>query len=255
MDLPFQNNDYVVYRVGTGTSGLGGESDPVYLDEYAPPGVNGNMGSQAELVETVPMPVQASTNGNLPLTGSGNALSEGQLSLSPNGEYLALTGYDSVPTTSGTISATTSTAVPRTVAIVGPTGSVNSSTALTDFSSGDNVRSAVTTDGTNIWVSGNSGGVAYTTLGDDISTPVETSEPNVRQLQIVDGQLFVSSQKSVTVAPVGIGTPFSAANPTLTNLTGVAGNGEVTNGYFFAQVQYRQRRTGHALSDRQLRPR
>ena len=94
----------------------------------------------------------------------------------------------------------------------------------------------MTTDGNNIWVSGNSGGVAYTTLGDDISTPVETSEPNVRQLQIIDGQLFVSSQKSVTVAPVGIGTPFSAANPTLTNLTGVAGNGEVTNGYFFAQV-------------------
>ena len=94
----------------------------------------------------------------------------------------------------------------------------------------------MTTDGNNIWVSGNSGGVAYTTLGDTISTPVETSEPNVRQLQIIDGQLYVSSQKLITLAPVGIGTPFSTANPTLTNLTGVAGNSEVTNGYFFAQV-------------------
>ena len=117
---PSPTGDFVVYRVGTGASSLGAESDPVYLDEYAPPGVNGNMGSQAELVETVPMPVQSSTGGNLPLTGSGNALSEGQLSLSPNGEYLALTGYDTVPTTPASFRQTTSTAVPRTVAIVGP---------------------------------------------------------------------------------------------------------------------------------------
>ena len=89
---PFTPNvgDFVVYRVGTGSTNLGGDSVPVYLDEYAPPVAPS---TQATLIETVPLPVTSTSQGN-PLTGEGNALSEGQLSLSPNGEYLALTGYD-----------------------------------------------------------------------------------------------------------------------------------------------------------------
>ncbi len=223
----FTAGDFVVYRVGTGgAANISGSSAPVLLDEYTPSGT---------LVESVPMPVTSTSGGNQALTGAGNATSEGELSLSPNGEYLALTGYDTgvgYPV----VSNSQSTVVPRTVAIVGPSGSVNSTTALTDFSNADNVRSAVTTDGTNIWVAGNSGGVAYTTVGSTTSTPIDpSSEQNVRQLQIFDGQLYVSSQKSVTLATVGSGTPVTASQ-VLTNLAGVAGNGELANGFFFAQL-------------------
>ncbi len=198
--VAFTAGDFVVYRVGIGgANNLSGAASAVFLDEY---------NSSGTLVESVPMPVQSTSGGNQALVGTGNAPSEGELTLSPNGQYLTVTGYDTSVGT-GLVSNSSSTDVPRTVAVVSSTGSVNinSTTALTDFSSGGNFRSAVTTNGTNLWVAGNSGGVAYTTVGSTTSTPIDsTDEQNLRDIQIIDGQLYVSSQKSVRLASVGSGT-------------------------------------------------
>ncbi len=165
------------------------------------------------------------------------------MTLSPNGQYLALTGYDTGINYAGIISQSTSTAVPRTVAIVGPSGSVNSATALTDFSSGDNIRSAVTSDGTNIWVAGNSGGVAYTTVGSTTSLAIDPSDQqDVGQLNIVDGQLYVSSKKVTDESVFGVGTglpnaPSQTLNPLSIGGGQFVGNqGEATDGYFLAQL-------------------
>ncbi len=46
---------------------------------------------------------------------------------------------------------------PYTVGLVNASGVINTTTALTDVSSGNNVRAATSTDGTNLWVAGRRG--------------------------------------------------------------------------------------------------
>ncbi len=226
---PFTAGNFVVYRVGIGGSyNITGDSAPVFLDEYTPAGT---------LVQSVPMPV-VDNGANHALTAAGNATSEGQLTLSPNGAYLALGGYDAVLGTQ-IVSNTSSTTVPRTVAVVDPSGSVDSSTTLSNFASGNNIRGAITTDGNSLWVTGGNSGVGYTTLGSTTATTIDPSdEQNLRGISIVDGQLYVSSQKSVRLATVGDGVP-TAPSQTLTNLPPDVPDNTSTqtpNGFFFADV-------------------
>ena len=228
--VPFTPGNLVVYRVGLGgANNLTGAAAPVFLDEYT---------SAGSFVQSVPMPVATTSGGNHALLAAGNSVSEGQLNLSPSGAYLAVTGYDA-PFGTALVSATPSTTTPRTVAVVDFTGHVNSTTALTDFSTGNNFRSAITTDGTSLWVTGGGAGLGYTTLGSTTSTDIDpTDEQNLRDLAIVDGQLYVSSQKSIRVASVGNGVP-TAPSQTLTSLTAdVPGDGaaETPNGFFLAHV-------------------
>jgi hypothetical protein len=147
--------DLVVYRVGTGVAGLTSAANQVFLDEYTTSGT---------LVQSIAMPTSVSGSNKI-LTASGTATSEGGLTISPNGQYLALTGYNAALGTA-TVASTTSAAVNRTVGIVNvSTGVANTATALTDAPSGNNIRSAVTTNGSDIWIGGAAGGVRYTTLG------------------------------------------------------------------------------------------
>ena len=94
----FTPGDLVVYRVGTGTGALGSASTAVFLDEYSPNGT---------LVQSIAMPTTAGGGYN-PLTASGSATSEGNLTLSQNGENLVLTGYDATTGVAG-IASTLST--------------------------------------------------------------------------------------------------------------------------------------------------
>jgi len=58
-------------------------------------------------------------------------------------------------------------------------GSVDTTTALTDQPSGNNVRGAVTDNGTQFWVVGGTGGVRYKTFGTAASsTAINTAAPN-----------------------------------------------------------------------------
>ena len=164
---PFTPGDLVVYRVGIGGgANITGAAAPVFLDEYD---------SGGNLVETVPLPVASISGGNQALVAAGNATSEGQLTLSPDGQYLALTGYDA-PLNTNIVSNTSSIADPRTVAIVNAAGAINSTTALTDFSSENNIRSAITTDGNSLWVTGGTGGLGYTTVGSTTSTDIDPTD-------------------------------------------------------------------------------
>ena len=71
----------VVYRVGDGSGTLGNASTAVFLDEYSTTGA---------LVQSFPLP----SGGPGALTASGSASSEGLLTVSPDGKYVALTGYN-----------------------------------------------------------------------------------------------------------------------------------------------------------------
>jgi hypothetical protein len=206
----FTAGDVVVYRVGNGVTSLSGSGAPVFLDDYSASG---------SLVGSVALPTTASGS-NHSLVASGSANSEGELTLSADARYLMATGYSS---SVGTANLTTSAAasVPRTVARVDASGTVDTTTALTDFADGNNPRSATSSDGTSIWVGGAAGGVRFATLGATTSTAVDSSTfKNVREVSIFNGQLYASgdpSKAGLTIAPVGSGLPTSGT-PSLTNI-------------------------------------
>jgi hypothetical protein len=215
----FTPGDLVVYRVGDAADALTNASGtaqgaPVYLDEYTPSGT---------LVESVPLPTSESTSSDgteYPLVASGTATSEGELTLSGNGECLLATGYDAAPGTTGLTSSAAAT-VHRTVAVVDAAASVDTSTALSDFATGNNPRSATSDNCTNLWVGGAAGGVEYTTVGSSTGTTLTSStDKNVREVQVVDGQLYTSADPTkagLSIATVGVGLPMTSGQ-TLTNL-------------------------------------
>jgi len=222
---PFIPGDLVIYRVGDGQEALANTGGAVFVDEYTPSGT---------LVQSIALPTVVSGN-NQPLIASETAVSEGLLNRSTDGRYILLTGYATTLPAGSSLSSSASADVPRTVGRVAYDGSVDTSTALTDFSDGNNPRSAASTDGINFWVGGADGGVRYTTLGSATSFQLSTDSKNIRAVEIFDGQLFMSSQKaSIRVATVGTGLPTTAGQ-TITNLPGfpVTGN---PNAFFFADL-------------------
>jgi hypothetical protein len=205
----FTPGDVVIYRVGTGGT-LSSASAAVSLAEYSPTGT---------LVQSVALPTSSSGSSNA-LTAGGSASSEGLLSLSADSRYLLATGYDTSVGTAN-VTSTPAATVPRTVARVDASDNVDTSTALTNFADGNNPRSVVSTDGTQIWLGGAAGGVEYTTLGATTATSLNSSDKNVRQVSIFDNQLYTSAdptKQSLTIATVGSGLPTTPTQ-TISNLS------------------------------------
>jgi hypothetical protein len=225
----FTSGNIVVYRVGDGTAALASTGSAVFLDEYTPGGM---------LVQSVGLPTTVSGSNNQ-LIASGTASSEGLLTRSSDGHYLLLTGYARNLGGSGSLSSTTSAAVPRTVGRVKFDGTIDTSTALTDFATGNNPRSAASTDGVNIWVGGGAGGVRYThysAFGSTTSTQLSTDSTNIRQVAIFDGQLYTSTQtgSAFRVGTVGVGTPTNTGQ-SITSLPGFPTTGNL-DAFFFADL-------------------
>jgi hypothetical protein len=91
--------------------------------------------------------------------------------------------------------------------------------------SGSNVRGATSTDGTSIWVSGNStttGGIHHITLGAVSGTQILSNPLNTRCVHVAGGQLYATSGAGtfVNVFTVGNGVPTSSGQ-TATSLSGL----------------------------------
>ena len=207
----FGAGNLLVCRVGDGAAGLVNTGAAVFLDEYTPSGT---------LVQSIAMPTTVS-GANRRLIASGTATSECALSLSADGRYVLLAGYDAALGGATSLSGTTSVAVPRTIARVDWTGNVDTTTSLTDAASGNNPRGATSTDGNQLWIVGGAGGIRSAVLGGTTSTQLSTTVTNLRQATIASGQLFVStsSGSAVRVGTVGSGTPTTIGQ-TITNLPG-----------------------------------
>lgn len=211
---PITAGSILLYRVGTGTGNLTNTGNEVFVDEYTTTGL---------LVQSIAMPT--TTSGlQRQLIASGTASSEGLITVSPNGQYVTVTGYGRDLGGGTSLSGTTGATVNRTIGIINvSTGSVDTSTALSDFASGNNPRSAVTTNGTDIWMAGGAGGVRYTTLGNSTSTQLQTLANN-RQVNVFDGQLYASNDSTgggntVILGSIGAGLP-TTGNQTYTSLPG-----------------------------------
>ena len=216
--VPFTAGNIVVYRVGTGSGTLSNNATAVFLDEYTTAGT---------LVQSIALPTTTSGS-NKALTAAGRGDTEGLLTLSTDGQYLVLTGYNAPVGTIG-IGGSSSSSRPRTIGLVKYNATINTTTSLTDLSSAGFVRCAVSTNGTDLWACGAgsigaTGGVHYTTVGATTSTQLtnpSTYTGLLRSLYIAGGQLYVSGNSNTPrIGTVGTGLPTTAGQ-TITNLPGL----------------------------------
>jgi hypothetical protein len=250
----FGAGDVFVYRVGDGTTGLIAPPDnpnagtasigsTIYVDEINPAGVNGS-----NVVQSIILPTadgqgdQASIHA---IVGNGQQSATGQITVSGDGNYLFLVGYDTNPlsgaTASGTGIGTTAAPIPgaptgvitssisRAVARIDMSGNVQD-VAMSSSGSGSssgNFNAVYSPDGNQFYVGGN-GGVTYfssfspssgfVTPAATMTSPTGTTaalEPMGPNLGVV-GSGF--GQGPVDAY---IGLPMSAASPTASLTTGI----------------------------------
>lgn len=227
---PFSLGNLVVVRVGANGSltSLNSAAFSTFLEEYTPSGT---------LVQTIPMPTTVS-GAQRRLVLSGSAASEGQLTLSADGQYLTFGGYDA-DAGLASIATTTSANVNRVVARIGFNGVVDTSTTTTAFS-GNSIRGVVSNDGGQFWMTGGTNGVQYASpLGASSSIQINTAvgtPTNNRNVNIFGGQLYISSASGVNkgISTVGSGLPTVTGQSTslFPGTGGVAAN----SGYDFAII-------------------
>lgn len=223
----FGNGNIVVVRIGTGALPMtAGTAQPVYLDEYTPCG---------DLVRSIALPVTISgSNRRLTLPPSSVDYTEGFISLSEDGQYLALGGYDAA---TGTVAVTgsTSSTVNRVVGIINAAANVNTTTAFSNRFSTVSIRSAIT-DGNNVWAAGGNGGIVYATAGSTGTSNILLTSATGRCLGIYDGQLYATSTATnLRMTRIGTGLPTTAGQ-TMTNLPGYATTGGNPLQFFMAHL-------------------
>lgn len=222
----FGAGNVIVVRVGTGTDALTNTGSPVFLDEYTPSGT---------FVSQTIIPTTAN-GANKILVLSGVATTEGFVTRSPNGMYLALAGYDRALGGAGSLPTTAAATVNRSVAIVDATKAIDLTTALTDFASAGSPRSVVTSDGTKIWGAGGTNAIRYFTKGATTSTQLMTTPTNYRVIAIADDSLYCSAATgSFRLVQIGSGLPESAGQAVV-NLPGYTTATGSPYQYFFVDL-------------------
>ena len=212
-------------------NGLTDSPSPDFIDQFVTD--PGNSTLQNSLY-TFSLPTVAATGGNEALTNSSYSVSEGELTLSTNGEYLVTGGYnDTVSLYAPQQTFSPASVINRVIGTINGAGVINTTTDLTDAYTGDNFRGVVSTDGTQFWTAGHSGDgtsdyVHYATLGATTSTiltgPSNTpyNPENINTVEIFNGQLYEGVRSAGgAAAPAGIylignagaGLPTTAGQP------------------------------------------
>jgi hypothetical protein len=190
---PFTYGNIVVLQQGDGVNTLSATSAPVALIEFT---VGGSV------VQTINIP----TNGGSRLTQVGNSATEGFLSRSLNTSNLVFSGYDAsaggvLPVVSNSVS------INRLVGQVDFNGNFTRTAISSSEYSGANNRSA-TSDGSNYWTSGSSGGCWYSANG---ATPTQIGgTSNMRVTKLFNGNLYYSTASGT----IGLFVFTSAGQPT-----------------------------------------
>lgn len=184
LQAQFSPGKLAVLRVGDGSATLSGAAQPVFLDQFDLTG----SGQAPSYTLAIP---SSGTNG---LTLSGSATSEGALSRSANGLFLTFAGYNANAGTAS-IASSASATVNRVAGLVTYDGQYTLAARTDQGFSGNNVRGAVTVDGSGFWLSGTggggSGGIWYVEGTSD--TQVYNTIGNLRTPNIFDGNLYFST--------------------------------------------------------------
>ncbi len=207
----FTAGNLVVVQAGDGSGTLDSTATAIVLKEVS--------ALDGSVVQSIALPVVGS-GANHAITLLGTAGSNGFISRSADNQYFLLAGFDAPVGTVG-VGTSTPDVVARVVARVDMNGNVDTSTALGDAYSGDLIRCAVSSNGTDIWTGGTgsiagSAGVRYTTLGATTSTQLAGDATNIRVLTIANGNLYASSASgaNIGVNQVGSGLPTTSGQTT-----------------------------------------
>ena len=170
---------------------------------------------------------------------SGSASSDADLNTSGDGKLITFAGYDAA---AGTASVASATNINRVICQINNAATITfpssySGSIATKVYSGNNIRSAVTFDGTGFWTAGNSntttGGIYYIpsgTLNATTSAPVvkiNSTLTNARIVKIFNNQLYGNASSGSFLDPftVGTGLPVTTGQ-TLTVLSGLPNNAD-----------------------------
>lgn len=223
---PFTPGNIAVYVAGDGTAALNTAAAAGSIREYTPAGV---------LVQTINL----TSTGTNAFTTSGSANTEGHLTLSADGRYLTVAGYNAAAGTAS-IGTTTAASVNRAIARIDMNGLVDTSTRISNAFSGASIRSVVSSNGSDFWAMGGNNGIQYSTFGSTTSTQVSTGpgNGNSRVINIFNNQLYVSAGNAsfLGVGSVSPSLPTSAG-ATATIFSGVGGTaGFSSNDFFLADL-------------------
>jgi hypothetical protein len=221
----FDLGNFVIVRAGDGSTTLSSNAARVDLVEF------GLSGTTYTAYDTVTLPSATTGGNNLGnVTLSGSATSDGGVSLSSNGAFITLGGYDA-QLGSASVSGTTSTTANRVVATVAVSNlAVSVNPKLTDSSfSGDNFRS-VASDGTRFYLSGNASatanrGVRYAATS-SATASTQIINANTRQVRLVNGRAVYASASGISYSSSASPTTADAAPIALTLSAAVSDTGQ-----------------------------
>ncbi|MBL8756198.1 MAG: hypothetical protein JNK15_23085 [Planctomycetes bacterium] len=201
----------VVLRVGDGTAALTNAATAAFLDEYTPGGT---------YVQTVSLPT-AQNGAHRPVTLSGTATSEGALTQTARAGHLLVAGYGIAPG-GASVASSSSSSVNRVIARIGLDETIDSSTALADAYSGNNVRGAASYSGLEFWTAGtasaaNNPSVRYVaSLGATTSLQLDAAITNIRRVDVWNTEVYcvTASGSAFGVCQVGSGLPTNSPQTT-----------------------------------------
>lgn len=202
----FYSGNLALVRLGADGQALANTGNSVFIEQYT------TAGSFVNLV-TIP------DAGSTALINSGSATSEGSLTLSPNGQYLAIGGYNTARPYGSSLAGTTSAVVPRGVGTIAMDGTYALASTTTTFLSANNIRGGFTDGQGNTWGIGGAtaSGISYFGTG----TPATVLGVNARVLGAVGGSLYYSSGSGTRgIYSFSGAFPTSAATATAAILTG-----------------------------------
>jgi hypothetical protein len=216
---PFQPGNLVVLRVGDGTNPLINTGNAVFIEE-----VSISTGAGV-IVQTLTAPTLLTGNQRQCLV-SGTATSEGQLLLSGDGSRVHFGCYGRDLGGTGSLASSASATVPRVAAQVLWDGTIDSSTALGDAHTGNNIRTVISFNGAEIYTAGGNEGLRISAFGSTTSQLISNAtatgtSTNLRTLGIAAGQLFVSTAQGTNPRLLQIGTGLPNTAGTL--MAGVPG--------------------------------
>lgn len=204
---PFTQGNLVVVRVGSGGAALTNQSQLINLVEMTPGGVE---------VQTITLPYTnaMATGGNNKICAQGSSSNDANLTISANGAYFVLAGYNS-DTGIATISGVAG--VKRVFCRIAMDGTWDTKTLMDTAKSKGNARCAASNDGTGFWLIGNNTGVRYvpylsTGEGTDTATIVSTTVTNCRTIQPFGGNLIVGTGSGAVRVGTITGFPTNSGN-------------------------------------------
>lgn len=206
---PFIPGNLVVVQVGSGGQVLSNQSQVIKLVEMTTTGT---------IVQTIELPYTTAmaTGGNNRITTQGSSTNDANLTLSGNGQYFILSGYNS---DTGIASISTTANVKRVLARVGMNGVVDTKTMMDLTKSTGNARCAASNDGSGFWFAGSNLGLRYipygstgTGVGADTAVIVSNTITNLRTVQIYGGDLIIGTGSGTVRLGKISGLPTNSGN-------------------------------------------